>query len=78
MVVALDSVLFRSPDPKRAAAFWGAILERSPVDQGGEWRAELDAELDRLSTLGATHAVTSSSGVLLRDPDGVEFELRVS
>ena len=38
MVVGFDSVLFRSPNPERATAFWGAILERSPVDHGGEWQ----------------------------------------
>ncbi|MFE1643955.1 VOC family protein [Microbacterium sp. P01] len=37
MGVTFDSVLFRSPDPERAGAFWGDILTRSVVEEGDEW-----------------------------------------
>ena len=56
MVVGLDSVLFRSPDPERAATFWGAILERHPVDHGGEWQlAGSDGQIGLRFANGGRH-----------------------
>lgn len=37
---------------------------------------DLDAEIDRLVRLGATHLRTSDAVALLADPDGTEFRLR--
>lgn len=37
MRVEFDSVLFRSPDPERAAAFWADVLGRTTVEDGEEW-----------------------------------------
>ncbi len=41
--------------------------------------ADLDAEVDRLVTLGARHLLAAGPGaVLLADPDGTEFRLRAA